>query len=176
MGDRNNRTWGEVKSDPGLLQVLQRLKDHEMTPEEIDAQRRSWVRGEMMIDHPEMTLEEADAVVRKVAGPPLSEILSTARAEARREALEEAVKIFDKQRPEWVTKKQGEYWDGYRDAIEDAIDEIRGVSTITKHRRAAALSELAAQDAELIEEPDPDLLRDDAHERRRMMKEYPDEE
>lgn len=32
------------------------------------------------------------------------------------------------------------------------------------------------QDAELIDEPDPDLLRDDAHERRRMMKEYPDEE
>lgn len=25
-------------------------------------------------------------------------------------------------------------------------------------------------------EPDPDLLRDDAHERRRLMKEYPDEE
>lgn len=92
MGDRSNRTWSEVKSDPGLRQMLQRLKDHEMTPEEIDAQRRSWVRGEMMIDHPEMTLEEADAVVRKVAGPPLSEILSTARAEARREALEEAVK------------------------------------------------------------------------------------
>lgn len=45
-----------------------------------------------------------------------------------------------------------------------------------KARRATALSELAAQDAELIEEPDPDLLRDDAHERRRIMKEFPDEE
>lgn len=32
-----------------------------MTKAERDAQRRSWVIGEMMLEHPEMTREEADA-------------------------------------------------------------------------------------------------------------------
>lgn len=32
------------------------------------AQRRSWVRGELMLEHPEMTREEADALIDKAMG------------------------------------------------------------------------------------------------------------
>lgn len=31
-----------------------------------DAQRRSWVRGELMLEHSKMTREEADALIDKV--------------------------------------------------------------------------------------------------------------
>jgi hypothetical protein len=43
--NRTRRTMAEVKTDPKLLELLERARDHKMTPEEIDAQRRSWVRG-----------------------------------------------------------------------------------------------------------------------------------
>ena len=40
-----------------------------MTPgqqrEHLEAQRRSWVRGELMLAHPRMTREEADALIDK---------------------------------------------------------------------------------------------------------------
>lgn len=40
-----------------------------MTPEQQrehrEKQRRSWVRGELMLAHPEMTREEADALIDK---------------------------------------------------------------------------------------------------------------
>lgn len=32
------------------------------------AQRRSWVRGELMLEHPKMTREEADALIDKAMG------------------------------------------------------------------------------------------------------------
>lgn len=93
--ERNRRTMGEVKTDPRLLALLERARDHKMTPAEIDAQRRSWVRGEMMLDHPEITAEQADETLRKVMGPPLAEQLATARADGRREGLEMAAKLAD---------------------------------------------------------------------------------
>ena len=43
-------------------------KLHVMTREELDAQRKSWVIGEMMLEHPEMTREEAEAIWEKVGG------------------------------------------------------------------------------------------------------------
>ena len=82
--NRDDRKFGTVKRDPKLMELMERAKNHKMTPTEIDAQRRSWVRGETMLDHPEMTEEEADALLRKVMGPPLAEQI----AQARREALE----------------------------------------------------------------------------------------
>jgi hypothetical protein len=44
------------------------LTGHVMTKAERDAQRESWVVGEMMIEHPEMTRDEALRVYRKVVG------------------------------------------------------------------------------------------------------------
>lgn len=81
-------------TDPQLLALLERARDHKMTPAEIDAQRRSWVRGEMMLDHP----EQADEALRKAMGPSLAEQLATARTEARNAALEEAAKVLRKER------------------------------------------------------------------------------
>lgn len=56
------------ETDPALLEALKRAAGHKMTPAEIDAQRRSWVRGEMMLEHPEMTAEQVDAIMDRVAG------------------------------------------------------------------------------------------------------------
>ena len=37
----------KFNTEKRLLNLLQRAAKHEMTPEEIEAQRQSWVRGEM---------------------------------------------------------------------------------------------------------------------------------
>ncbi len=37
------------KIDPTLAELLDAARRHVMTPEEIEAQRQSWVRGEMAI-------------------------------------------------------------------------------------------------------------------------------
>jgi len=47
---------------PELDALLAKAKDHVMTPDEIRAQRKSWVIGEMMLEHPEMTREEAERI------------------------------------------------------------------------------------------------------------------
>ena len=46
--------------DPELAALLEKARDHVMTPEEIAAQRRSWVTGEMMLEHPEIDKKTAD--------------------------------------------------------------------------------------------------------------------
>lgn len=51
-----------------LLTLIERAKSHRMTKYERDAQRRSYVRGELMLAHPEMTTAEADALIDKVEG------------------------------------------------------------------------------------------------------------
>jgi hypothetical protein len=48
------------KDHPELSALLERAAKHVMTPAEIAAQRRSWCVGEMMLDHPEMTKEQAN--------------------------------------------------------------------------------------------------------------------
>lgn len=52
--------------DPELDILLARTKDYKMSPEEIKAQRRSWVKGELMLEHPEMTEVEADALIARL--------------------------------------------------------------------------------------------------------------
>ena len=53
---------------PELDALIERARNHVMTKEERDAQRRSWVRGELMLEHPEMTREEADAIMDRAEG------------------------------------------------------------------------------------------------------------
>jgi hypothetical protein len=50
-----------IPTDPELAALLEKARGHVMTPDEIAAQRRSWVVGELMLQHPEMTKAEADA-------------------------------------------------------------------------------------------------------------------
>lgn len=57
-----------INTDPHLLALLEKAKGYVMTKEEKDAQRKSWVIGEMMLGHPEMTREQAEAIYAKVTG------------------------------------------------------------------------------------------------------------
>jgi len=55
-----------IVTDPKLMALLEKAKNHVMTKEEHDAQRRSWVVGEMMLEHPEMSHEEANRIYDEV--------------------------------------------------------------------------------------------------------------
>lgn len=52
---------------PLLDRLIEAARSHVMTPAERAAQRRSWVRGEMMLAHPEMTRAEVDAIMDRVS-------------------------------------------------------------------------------------------------------------
>lgn len=80
---------------PELLALIERARAHKMTPEEIDAQRRSWVRGQMGLSDPTRTPEQIDAALDAVLGPPLSAQLAAAREAGKREGMEEAAATFD---------------------------------------------------------------------------------
>lgn len=60
------------KDRPELTALLARAKEAyaAMTPEQkreqMDAQRKSWVIGNMMLDHPEMTREEVEHIYSEV--------------------------------------------------------------------------------------------------------------
>jgi hypothetical protein len=57
-----------IETDPELLKLLERAKGYVMTKGEREAQRRSWVIGEMMLEHPEMSREQAEAIYNRVMG------------------------------------------------------------------------------------------------------------
>jgi hypothetical protein len=61
MGARLTKTSPPMR--PELEALLERARKHTMTPAERIAQRRSWVKGEFMLEHPEMTEAEADALL-----------------------------------------------------------------------------------------------------------------
>ncbi len=57
-----------LKTDPKLLELLEKAKSHVVTKEEKDAQRKSWVIGSFMLDHPEVSREYAEEIYKKVTG------------------------------------------------------------------------------------------------------------
>ena len=57
------RLFKRAPPRPELDALIEKEKGHKMTPAEIRLQRRSWVRGEMMLEHPEMTAEQVDAIM-----------------------------------------------------------------------------------------------------------------
>lgn len=93
-----------LETSPELLALIERAKSHKMTPEEIDAQRRSWVRGQMGLSDPTRTPEQIDAALDAVLGPPLSAQLAAAREAGRlegdaagyRRGMEEAAQIAER--------------------------------------------------------------------------------
>jgi hypothetical protein len=69
MGDRmmlNRSPFMPRRNRPELEAMLERAAKHVMTREEIAAQRRSWVIGEMMLEHPEMSRERAIEIYESV--------------------------------------------------------------------------------------------------------------
>jgi hypothetical protein len=62
-------TLHEHKTDPELLRRLEEARKlPPMTAEQREAQRRSWVVGEMMLEHEDMTAEEAHRLYDEVVG------------------------------------------------------------------------------------------------------------
>jgi predicted transglutaminase-like protease len=57
-----------LKTNPKLLALIDKAKSHVMTKEERNAQRKSWVIGNFLIDHPELTREYAETIYNKVEG------------------------------------------------------------------------------------------------------------
>ncbi len=57
-------------------------------------QRKSWVVGETMLAHPEMTREQAEKLYHH-NDPNWREVLAAARAQGRLEGLEEATNVAD---------------------------------------------------------------------------------
>ena len=51
-----------------LLALREKVKNHGLTKAENDAQRKSWVVGEFMLLHPDVTREYAESVYAKVNG------------------------------------------------------------------------------------------------------------
>jgi len=54
------------KPHPELDALLTKTRGYVMTAEEREAQRESWVVGEMMLSHPKMTREEAKRIYDNV--------------------------------------------------------------------------------------------------------------
>ena len=58
-----------VATDPELQRLLDMARQlPPMTHEQIEAQRKSWVIGEMMLEHEDMSREEAEAIYSQVTG------------------------------------------------------------------------------------------------------------
>ncbi|EHP94845.1 hypothetical protein [Methylorubrum extorquens] len=78
-------------TDPKLLAALERARNHVMTPAERHAQRRSWIIGEMGIEHPEMSREELERLADRAVGP-----------EPQAAAIEPPADIRDRVTPEML--------------------------------------------------------------------------
>lgn len=82
-------TLTEPRTDPELLALIQKAKAHVMTPEEFEAQRISWVIGQMGMTHPEWTREETEARVREALRLPPAGTPTRAELEAEVARLRE---------------------------------------------------------------------------------------
>ena len=63
MSDATRLTKELTTARPTLDALLELARNHVMTPAERNAQRRSWVKGEFMIEHPDMPEAEVDALL-----------------------------------------------------------------------------------------------------------------
>lgn len=52
-----------------LEDLIEKARNHVMTPEEREAQRKSWVVGNMLLDHPEMPRETAERIYDNLEKP-----------------------------------------------------------------------------------------------------------
>lgn len=57
-----------LPSNPALEALLVEAKGHVITREDKVAQQKSWVIGNLMLDHPEITREYAEFIYTKITG------------------------------------------------------------------------------------------------------------
>lgn len=70
MQSSTNQTPADRRKHEKLAELLIKAKDHVMSPAEIDAQRKSWVCGEMLLQYPTMTYDDAAARYDAIVGAP----------------------------------------------------------------------------------------------------------
>lgn len=63
--DQSNSTE-EVRGGRDRLARLLAAANYTMTPDELAAQRKSWVIGELMLERPEMSREQAERIYNDV--------------------------------------------------------------------------------------------------------------
>jgi hypothetical protein len=56
-----------IPMDPELVDLLEKAKNHVMTPEERAAQQRSWVIGNVMLGNPDMKREDAERIYDRIS-------------------------------------------------------------------------------------------------------------
>jgi hypothetical protein len=56
-----------ISTGPELLALLAKATGYVMTKEERAAQRKSWVVGEFMLEHPEASREYAESIYNKIS-------------------------------------------------------------------------------------------------------------
>lgn len=61
------------QTDAEIRELLRKAAGRRMTPAEREAQRLSWVIGEMMLEHPDWSREFAESLVRETLGLPKAE-------------------------------------------------------------------------------------------------------
>lgn len=64
--DRLERLRASLGREPTLEEMLAESRKHTMTREEYEAQRRSWVIGEMMLEYPDMAREYVERIYNEV--------------------------------------------------------------------------------------------------------------
>ena len=76
MRSSTEMTPAERRKHEKLAELLAKAKDHVMSPAEIEAQRKSWVCGQMMLRYQTMTYDEASAFYDRAAStlPPSSDV------------------------------------------------------------------------------------------------------
>lgn len=67
MGE-TRRLLRKAPARPELEKLLERARGYKMSKAERDAQRKSWVIGKMMLEHPEMTRADAERIYDEIAG------------------------------------------------------------------------------------------------------------
>lgn len=57
-----------IPPNPELVALLEKAKTHVMSKAEYAAQRKSWVIGNFMLDHPDVTREYAESIYAQITG------------------------------------------------------------------------------------------------------------
>jgi hypothetical protein len=70
------------RANPELEALIEKARNHVMSPAEILAQKRSWVIGQMGLSRPDMSREEIEELVDRSLGPAPSTATDLEAAEA----------------------------------------------------------------------------------------------
>jgi hypothetical protein len=60
-----------IEIKPELMALIEKARDYKMTHAEMAAQRKSWVKGEMMLEHEDITAEQFEALWSSIHEEPI---------------------------------------------------------------------------------------------------------